>query len=494
MIKRKKKGVKTKNRRFIPLNLKFSVVVICAFVIAALVITLATAVESTVAEKEYKSPAAVEKNIGSEYSSLVKYIEENNVKGTDVDDLQKWLKKHEYTYLYVYDNFKSTFDGGWQMSNEKQTKSDGLRRNKTPDQQRKNIEKDIDVENAENQQEESERITPDLFKADTQNRILNFQDGSYYVYMNVYKQQHWYSIMFIVKVLLAVISFFSILFIYNGNILSRIINLSSEVHHISDGDLDCQITQGANDEIGRLSMSVDIMRDSILEKLKNEKEAWDANTQLITAMSHDIRTPLTSLIGYLDIIQGGKYNSEEELQKYIESCRNKAFQLKDLSDKLFQYFLVFGSHDGDRNMEIFDADILLPQIIYEHVAELITNDYQVDFDFDLQESKIQVDLSAVQRLFDNLFSNIMKYADKRYHISITAVCENDRIVIRLFNRILESSRKVESNHIGLKTCEKICVDMGGTFNAGEREQLFAVRISLPVEKASEEEKTASEEA
>ena len=62
-----------------------------------------------------------------------------------------------------------------------------------------------------------------------------------------------------------------------------------------------------NDEIGRLAESVDAMRDSIVDRLNSEKKAWDANTQLITAMSHDIRTPLTSLIGYLDIIGTGKY-------------------------------------------------------------------------------------------------------------------------------------------------------------------------------------------
>lgn len=487
MIRKRRKNVKTKNRRFVPLNLKFSVVIICAFVAAAIVIALSTIVETTVAEKEYKSPAAMKKNIGAEYDSLENFIEENHVKGDDADTLQRWLKTHEYTHLYIYDNSKTVFDGGWQINTDNSTSSEGVRRNKTPDQQRKNIEKDSDLEI---QQSETERITPDRFKEDIQNRIVDFADGKYYVYMDVNKQQHWYSIMFIIKVILAVITFFSILLLYNGNILNRIINLSSEVHKISDGDLYCQITQGANDEIGRLSMSVDIMRDSILEKLKNEKEAWDANTQLITAMSHDIRTPLTSLIGYLDIIEGGKYKSEEELQKYIQSCRTKAFQLKDLSDKLFQYFLVFGSHDGDRNLETFDAGILLQQIIYEHTAEIMNYGYKVNFEYDVPEVKIEADLSALQRLFDNLFSNIMKYADRRYHVSLSVIYENNRVVIRIINRILESSRKVESNKIGLKTCEKICVDMGGTFSSGERDQLFTVRISLPVF----EEKTETEKS
>ena len=75
------------------------------------------------------------------------------------------------------------------------------------------------------------------------------------------------------------------------------------------------------DEIGTLAASVDSMRNSIVETMRSEKAAWNSNTALITAMSHDIRTPLTSLVGYLDIIEGGKYKSEEELIHYIKSSR-----------------------------------------------------------------------------------------------------------------------------------------------------------------------------
>ena len=103
--------------------------------------------------------------------------------------------------------------------------------------------------------------------------------------------------------------------------MNRIITLASEVQQVSDGKLDYEIHSFHNDEIGTLSTSVDNMRNSIIQKHQNEKEAWEANTQLITAMSHDIRTPLTSMIGYLDIIEGKKYKSQEELDKYIASCR-----------------------------------------------------------------------------------------------------------------------------------------------------------------------------
>ena len=85
-----------------------------------------------------------------------------------------------------------------------------------------------------------------------------------------------------------------------------------------------------------------------MDRMNSERAAQEANNQLITSMSHDIRTPLTSLIGYLDIISGHKYKNEQELQKYIGSCSDKAVQLKDLSDKLFQYFLVYNNEEKNK--------------------------------------------------------------------------------------------------------------------------------------------------
>ena len=275
-------------------------------------------------------------------------------------------------------------------------------------------------------------------------------------------------------------TFICIVLVYNGHVTGRLIRLADDAKRISEGDLKGDITAGSNDEIGSLAVSVDHMRDSILEKLGNEKEAWDANTQLITAMSHDIRTPLTSLIGYLDIIDGGKYGSEEELKKHIASCRDKAFQLKDLSDKLFQYFLVFGGHDGDKQLEEYDAGILLQQLLSEHTAELINYGFEIDFEYTIPEVSMLADISGVRRLFDNVFSNIMKYGDRTYHVRISAGMENGQIVVRLLNGVLSRSRKVESNKIGLKTCEKICIDMGGNFNYKEAEQVFSVRMAFPV--------------
>ena len=309
----------------------------------------------------------------------------------------------------------------------------------------------------------------------------------------MYKEEHFSKIMLFVKIFVCGLAIFGSLLIYNSRVLKRMIRLSKEVQEVIDGNLEAEINPMSNDEIGRLAVNVDNMRNSIVERLQSEKAAWDANTQLITAMSHDIRTPLTSLIGYLDIIESHKYNSEEEMLKYIVSSREKAFQLKDLSDKLFQYFLVFGSHK-EKELEVYNAGILLQQLISEHAAELINYGYQIDFEYSVPEIDIKADVSGLKRLFDNVSSNILKHADKTYHVRISAVQELSEIIIRIINRSRPDSRDVESNKIGLKTCERICRNMGGRFSYKDEGSLFTVKINLPVFEGMPEGEIKADEA
>ena len=117
--------------------------------------------------------------------------------------------------------------------------------------------------------------------------------------------------------------------------------LSRQVRQVSRGDLGMQIQAQTSDEIGQLALDVDAMRLSIIDKLQREEEAWKANSQLITAISHDVRTPLTALMGYLEILADETLSSEER-NAYLDICKNNALRLKGLTDELFGFFLVFG--------------------------------------------------------------------------------------------------------------------------------------------------------
>lgn len=468
----------TKRKIFMPLTLKLLLAVLASVLGAFIIFELLEGLKGVVARKYYLSDQAVMREVNNTFDDFTDFVNRRHIKSTDTELLQEWIKESDYTTLTIFDNYTISFDGGWSV-----TTASGSGDDITEDQVHVNYDEEL-----------TPRITPDTFEEDVKNRIITFDDGKYYVYINTYKEQHLYRIFNVLEIALCVSVVIGTLLVYNARLMNRITKVAQYAQNVADGDLSARINATANDEVGHLAADVDTMRASLIKRLMNEKEAWDKNSELITAMSHDIRTPLTSLIGYLDIIESGKYQSQEEALKYVSASREKAFQLKDLSDKLFQYFLVFGSHSSQKDLEVYDADILIQQLISEHSAELMSHGFRVEFNYGIAEGvEIEAEVSGLRRLFDNIFSNVMKYADKNYPVSITVEIQEKNILITMVNKVMEDSRNVESNKIGLKTCEKICKDAGGDFIYTDDENGFSVKIALPTYESKQGEKAMPEE-
>lgn len=464
--------------KFVSLNIKIVLAATVGVFLALFVYFAGGFVKNYVLDKVYLSDEAIAKGAQNVYDDLKAFIDENRIKGTDTEALNGWMRERKYTYLFIYDDYKNYYSAGWWPNEESADMIESL-----------NDEILSESELYEVVPGEKPIIDEEDFLAnyaDAQNQIVEFADGKYYAYVDVRLGVRFQRIMDVARMVLAYLVLFSVLLIYHSRMLKRIGNLESKIQKISDGNLDYEIRGLHNDELGRLANNVDNMRRSLIKRHKSEKEAWDANVQLITAMSHDIRTPLTSLIGYMDIIESGKYADKEELRRYFYSGKEKALQLKELSDKLFGYFLVFGKSESDRQLERFDASVLLTQIIGEHGAELVSRGYTVKYDGTLPERDILADITGLRRIFDNVFSNILKYADPDIDVKIFVSASEEAVHVRIANGIPKTKAKIESTRIGLKTCERICAEMKGAFTFSQTEEVFEVKISFPVTEKPEE--------
>ena len=464
------KSIFSKNK--VSVNFKLGVVILMAGLISLGAFLLLGLIEEQIVQSIGASESVKTDAVNERFENLNEFIVENNVEGDDIDMLQEWVRGQRYTEIIVSDRMGEIYSGGWVANTVRSSEESGENNSDST-----TLKKDIPTEGE------------DLF-----NREVRFLDKEYFVYINVYLEYRWKAVLDNVKLLLAGLIFLVIVLLYNKRMLERIIRLSDDVNRIRAGELDLEIEPGEADEIGALASDIDHMRSSIMERMNSERAAQDANNQLITSMSHDIRTPLTSLIGYLDIISGHKYKNEQELQKYINSCSDKAVQLKDLSDKLFQYFLVYNNEEKGRELEELDAGILFQQFMIEHISELTQYGYEVELTDEIPENvMIDTETSAMQRLFDNLFSNIMKYADHDYPIIITAEIIENQIKIILKNHITEDAGKVESTKIGVKTCKKIVDDLGGIFRALEEDNVYKTIILLPIKEIRESSSEEDEE-
>ena len=312
---------------------------------------------------------------------------------------------------------------------------------------------------------------------------IELSDGTVFASIAEFSEYLYYDIANIASFLAAAVFVIIIITIYAQKISGRIIRLGAHVNKVADGDIDHRISLSGKDELSKLSDNVENMRSSMVENIRKEREAMENNNALITSMSHDIRTPLTVLLGYIEIMRE-RAGDDEVMQSYIKAAENTAMRLKKLSDDMFGYFLVFGEKKLDLLIEPYHAETLVWQMLSEHVLLMKENGYLIDtdrlFGDALAEVFVLADAQSLIRIFDNVFSNIYKYADKSAEVKITAEVLDGRVKITFVNRISPDKDNVESNGIGQKTCKKLAELMGGGFECGADGDIYCTTVYIEV--------------
>lgn len=256
--------------------------------------------------------------------------------------------------------------------------------------------------------------------------------------------------------------------------------LKSELDILAGGDLHYHVTVRGEDELGELAAGVEQMRRSILAHQEAEERMRSANSQLVTAMSHDLRTPLTSLLAYLELMDRGKYEGETQLRHFISRSLEKTLRIRTMADKLFEYFLVYSSEWEQPKQEELDADAVFSQFWSEYTFALESLGFSVKANFAPLSGRLRGNLDLLRRAFDNLYSNLLKYADPSQGISISYQREDDLIRLTAVNGVAPNRDNVESTNIGLNTCERILQYHGGTFSSVEEDGQFRVTFTLPL--------------
>ena len=266
-----------------------------------------------------------------------------------------------------------------------------------------------------------------------------------------------------------------------GKRLLGIDAVKDELDILAGGDLNYKVTVRGNDELSELARGIDEMRRSILEHQEAEEKMRAANSALVTAMSHDLRTPLTSLLGYLELMDRGKYKDEAQLKHFISRSLEKTLRIKGMADKLFEYFLVYSSEWGPPVTELLDADELVQQFWGEYAFSLENEGFLVRYELEPLNGKLRTDTALLRRAFDNLCSNLYKYADRGAEIRILCLRVGDSLSLSVSNGISPERGLKESTNIGLNTCARIIDHHGGSFSYFEEDSTFTVCISLPLE-------------
>lgn len=381
-------------------------------------------------ERVYMSEDRAQKRMDRLVDKFSRFVYSEDVNSYDYEEIKEWCKKQDNAYLMIFNS-----DG------ELTFETDGTMSSVYP--------------NGES----------DSTAGGSATYRISFEDGDYDLVMIEFSEYEYYDGVKVLGIIGALIGLVICLLAFSQTIIRKITFLSKEVWEVRNGNLQKTVSIRSNDEIGQLADDVNEMRLSIINHYEEAEKAWEANKELLTSISHDIRTPLTSLIGFSEMMD--EETDVDLIKEYARICREKAYQLKNLTDQMFRYFLVYGNAEMELHLETYGARTFFEQFLGEYAASLSISGYQVDFKNLEEDFTLETDVALLRRVFDNIFSNIKKYADKKQVIDIWVTMEKESLIIVLENVIDECLDVSESTHIGVKICRKVMETLGGQYENEE---------------------------
>lgn len=306
---------------------------------------------------------------------------------------------------------------------------------------------------------------------------IHFKNQAVYLYITSFPMIP-FQIPYIILSLLISFSFYLIILqSFIRKRIQSIQNLQEDVFTLAIGDWNHEIKVSDKDEIGRLAQDLNQMRIAFLQTMDNEQQARVVNKELISSLSHDLRTPLTTLKGYLEIMNLKKDDIKFRDQ-YLQKCLDKVEEITYLSNKMFEYSLVF-STEYNSDLSNIPVQKLIDTLV-DHIQYLREMDLHILYE-PLQTSlSMDANFAIIQRILNNVFSNIQKYCDPWKDIVIQTTIEEDQLKMSFTNSINHHLDKVESNGIGLKSVKKMIKIHHGTFYQDETNDLFTIILTFPI--------------
>ena len=410
----------------------------------------------------------MQKNRREEYlSDLSEYVYEKQITLETSEQIGGWVRDNPYVYLLVYQSAMNT-----------ETASYSPMENVRPS------EKDKIIELAGSRIDES-LDRDELLAAAAKNGYYKIElvDCSVIVAINEYTENLYLVTFNFISIMAAILTFLLAIVGYVRVLIERIKRFEGDVTIVSEIDMGYEIVSEGRDEIANLSTKVETMRRTMLDHIKSEQEAREANTELITSISHDIRTPLTVLMGYIEMMKDHT-EGDETMQSYIEATENTAMRLKHLSDDMFKYSLAFGDTKKSVRLDEYDFLTLSEQLFSEHFLLMRENGYDIRVEVTGEEIKegttVYTDASNLMRIVDNVFSNLRKYADIDSPVVFVMHSDGSTMTLECRNRIRANTEGAESNGIGLKTCVRLGSLVARKFEYKADGELFVCRLVLDI--------------
>lgn len=266
--------------------------------------------------------------------------------------------------------------------------------------------------------------------------------------------------------------------------------IKKSVREIRD-EMAYRLENSTNTLIGISSRDKDMcgLADSLnknLRELRNKRHIYEQGDhelkEAITNISHDLRTPLTAITGYLDLMEN---IGNEEVSHYTSIIRSRTEVMKQLTEELFRYSIIVSVQES--NMENVCMNEVLEETLAGFYGEITKHGIVPDIDITDERIEKKLDKSALSRIFSNIISNAIKYSDGDFHVkmhgsNITFSNSAKKITSieaeKLFDRFYTVETARNSTGLGLSIAKILTERMGGKISAGISGNLLTIEINL----------------
>lgn len=265
-------------------------------------------------------------------------------------------------------------------------------------------------------------------------------------------------------------------FVFHNGIQAKLRKISMKLNEIVAADSDERIMVFTeNKELIALATEINHLLENHLKVKADYRRSQIASKKMLANISHDIKTPMTVILGYLEIMRMNGTVTGEMLEKTEQKAKN-------VMDLINQFFTLAKLESGDMDMEISGIDVCetCRESILDFYEMLTENDFQVDIDIPVNAIYVQGNNDALQRILSNLISNVIRYgADGKYigiHLRMDekVVCIDvtdkgkgidklfaESVFERLFTMDDSRNRKIQGNGLGLTIAKNLALQMGG---------------------------------
>ena len=313
-------------------------------------------------------------------------------------------------------------------------------------------------------------------------------------------------VSFMLVTVIATICFFIIYFLlFIKRIVKDMTYISDRIIDIADGKSDEKIIIERQDEIGEIAGRINEMTEQINQLITSERDALQSNKDLIACAAHDLRTPITSVKGYLDLALDTKHYDLEQRQKYVRIAQTKANRLEYLIHDLFNYTKLTSGEITLHRSKI-DLVQLVEQLVEEFYPLFQEEELECTTKYNISYLEMNMDGELIARAVQNLLSNAIKYGKDGKHVYVELECLEQEVQIRVTNYGLvipeesikhlfdkfyrvERSRNVKTGGtgLGLNIAQEIVHLHGGRIQVTSGASGTCFTIDLPLHKEEEEE-------